>query len=498
MSRAPAILELADPARWSEIEALLPPGLALGPWRGPSRREVPPGFEREGLPALRAAGLEVLVRFARQAPAAALPADPGQPERLAALSARARELLGSAARHARDGQIVGWQAWDPLEDVDDLRALFAAGWLEPVAGEGWGGVYRLDPALPQQPEPEPDFAEALLPVPEDLPGPGPGALALLHDLGALAAALAQVSPRRGHDGSLLRADARQLGRQLGLPALARDGRLEGDPRWKRALDALELLGAASFDPVGRRVTVEPGLEDLLAGEAAEALDRLARRMLDPDLRLGLPALRAALRQAGDRAVDEPLFLELLFEQRRELLFPAWRREGRVCYPAVPGERLVPFDRQGWEAVEARILRKLLERCERLGLLRRAPGVFAATPDGRLWAGAGEPVRAPLLVSSDLELFVPPDALTPWERYQVERLGRCLGRDVVDRFRLERGHLVRWLQTHDLEEALALLRRRARAVPAAVEETLAAWAASAGQVTLTCGVVLEDAGPVELR
>jgi hypothetical protein len=225
------------------------------------------------------------------------------------------------------------------------------------------------------------------------------------------------------------------------------------------------------------------------GETAEVVDRLARRLLDPDLRLGLPALRAALRQAGDQAVDEVVFLDLVRAQQREVLFPAWEREGRAVYPVAAGERLVPCDDEGWEHVETRILDKLFSRCERLGLLRRAPGVFAATPDGRLWAGAPGGPPPPVWIGSDLELFVPPGALSPWERFQVERLGRCLGRDVVDRYRLERDHLVGWLATHEVEEALDLLRRRARALPRVVEETLTAWAEGATRVTLTHGVVL---------
>ena len=67
--------------------------------------------------------------------------------------------------------------------------------------------------------------------------------------------------------------------------------------------------------------------------------------------------------------------------------------------------------------------------------------------------------------------VPPDAVTPWERFQIERLGR-------------------WLATHELDEALDLLRRRCPAVPPVVEDTLRQWARGATRIVLTTGIVVE--------
>ena len=484
--RAASVLAVRSSVGWQELEAVLPLAVHLGAALDPYRRVALPSFEEEALPRLRAAGVEVLVRFARQPPRAPLareiPLD---------LPEEALRVLQAAQRHALDGQVLGAQAWDPETDAPAVRALHTAGLLAQVEGEVYGGRYLLAPGLPPPPEVLFDFAEALLPEPEDLPAPGPGAIDLLSDLGSLAAALGHVHPRRSHAGPLLVGDARRLGRQLGVGVLAREGRFEDHPRWVRALTALEALGGVAFDPLSRQLALEPGLEDLLLGETAEVVDRLARRLLDPDLCLGLPALRAALRQADDQAVDEVVFLDLVRAQQREVLFPAWEREGQAVYPVVVGERPVPFDERGWEHVEARILGKLLSRCERLGLLRRAPGVFGATPDGRRWAGVPEGPPSPVWIGSDLELFVPPGALSPWERFQVERLGRCLGRDVVDRYRLERDHLVGWLATHEVEEALDLLQRRARALPRAVEETLTAWAEGATRVTLTHGVVIAD-------
>jgi hypothetical protein len=101
-----------------------------------------------------------------------------------------------------------------------------------------------------------------------------------------------------------------------------------------------------------------------------------------------------------------------------------------------------------------------------------------------------PEAATLWCGSDLELVVPPGGLTPWERFQLERLTTCLGRDVVDRHRLDRAALTAWLATHELDDALELLQRRCLAVPGAVVETLEQWAQSAQRVVLTRGVLLE--------
>jgi hypothetical protein len=156
------------------------------------------------------------------------------------------------------------------------------------------------------------------------------------------------------------------------------------------------------------------------------------------------------------------------------------------YPALEGERTRKFDRDGFDEVEGPLLNKLLGRLERLGLVRRAPGVFAGTADGRRWANASSTPLPPVWVGSDLEVVVPPDGLTPWERFQIERLGRCLQRDVVDRYRLERAGLVRWLRHHDFGEALDLLRRRSPGVPAVAVQTLESWARSADRIVLVRG------------
>ena len=123
------------------------------------------------------------------------------------------------------------------------------------------------------------------------------------------------------------------------------------------------------------------------------------------------------------------------------------------------------------------------------LIRRAPGVFAGTPDGRRWAGLGATQPPPVWVTSDLELMVPPDAVTPWERFQLERLGVCLSRDVVDRYRLQRPALKRWLATHDIDEAIELLGRRAPGLPTGVVHTLESWARSETRICLVRGVLL---------
>ena len=85
--------------------------------------------------------------------------------------------------------------------------------------------------------------------------------------------------------------------------------------------------------------------------------------------------------------------------------------------------------------------------------------------------------------------MPPGALTPWERFQLERLGRCLSRDVVDRYVLEQKGLRTWLIWHEPEEIFALLSRRCPGIPQNVVETLQGWIDVAMRMVLTRGVLV---------
>ncbi|MBA2320468.1 MAG: hypothetical protein H0V89_04870, partial [Deltaproteobacteria bacterium] len=283
--------------------------------------------------------------------------------------------------------------------------------------------------------------------------------------------------------------ARRIGRQLGEADLAAGGDLEAHPRWGKALRALRALGGVTLSPLSRVLELDPGLELVLAGETEDACDRLVRRLVDRDLHAVLPAVRAALRTAGTGAVDEVLFLELLREQHREIVLPRWIRDGMPVYPQHGAETWRPWDDEGWEGVERRMIRSVLGRMARFGLLARGEGVFAATPDGHRWADPQARATPPIWVSGDLEIIVPPDAITPWERFQVERLSRCLQRDTVDRYRIERAALATWMSTHDEEEMVALLARRAGNLPPRVSETLRTWGAAARRIVLTRGVLL---------
>ena len=358
---------------------------------------------------------------------------------------------------------------------------------------------------------------------DDLSKVNASPLALLHDMAALAAALQRLTLKRTVAGGIARADGKRLGSQLGDPGLARDGDLLQHERWARAMRALDALGAVATDPLTREIYLDLGLESAIAGSARDAMDRLVHRLVDRDLHGVVPAIRAALKAAGTGAVDasvvtvagvqvmavpvsptrartatagtgavdEMIFLDLIREQHRDLLFPVWRRAEGMLYPSAAGEDPRPYDEDGWERIEVPLIRSVLKRLEHLGAIRRAPGLFAATEDGRIWAGAIDPPPSPMWARSDLELMVPPDAVTPWERFQIERLGRCLARDVVNRYKLEREALARWLATHELDEALDLLRRRCPGVPPVVEETLRQWARSATRIVLTVGIVLDD-------
>lgn len=485
--RAVSILEVTEQSAWAQlsVESFLS--------GDPSqlRREVTD--ERALLAALEASGLgeRLLIRYARRPPAEIAASSAELSDRIAALSAGHRRVLAAAQRHALDDVVVGLHAWDPERDAALVRRLVGAGLMMamPTDAPPYTGRYRLHPDLPPPPPTPCDFTEAVMALTDDLSQPELGPIALLHDMASLAAALHRVEPRRTYAGTLSRVDARKLGRQVGSAELVQSGQLEADPRWSRALRGLEALGAVSLSPLNRQLHLDLGLENTLAGTTAQAIDRLVHRLVDRDQHVLLPAVRAALKAAGSGAVDALIFAEQLAEQHREVMFPAWVRGSVRVYPHLEGEPLRLYDAEGFESVEQVQLERLLRRIERFGLIRRAPGMFAATADGRVWSAATEPPRPPVWVSSDLEFIVPPGALTPWERFQLERLGRCLSRDVVDRYVLEQKGLRTWLIWHDPEEIFSLLSRRCPGIPQNVVETLQGWTAAAMRLVLTRGVLV---------
>lgn len=498
--RAPSsvsVLEVAELGLWEQLAAVtdLEPHLATS--LGPKRRVVRPSFEKEVLPLLRRHGMPVLVRYAERDPDALSARQSDVAERVGQLSGSARRLLEAAQRQAIDHIVLSAQVWDPEHDAGGVRELLAAELVAPLGAAGdetpaWAGRLHLHPDLEPPPPLSWDFDEAVLPEPDDLEDEDPGRspLTLLHDLAALAAALMQRAVRRTHAGTLAKADARWLGSRLASPELASSGSIEAHDRWGRALRGLELMGAVTMDPVARTLDIDLGLEEVLAGTTEDALDRLLHRVVDRELHTILPAVRAALAQAGRDAIDDVVFVDLVREQHRDLVFRSWERQGVTIYPALGDGELRRFDDAGFEEVEAPMVRAVLGRLARLGVVRRAPGVFAGTTAGRTWAGASDGPPPPVWVSSDLEVVVPPMAITPWERLQLERLGKAESRDVVDRYRLSREGVMSWLSTHRIQEALELLARRSPGVPVTVTEALTTWADSAERLVLTRGVLLD--------
>ncbi len=488
------MLQVADPALWDRLAEAFDLDTHLGEVLDETRRIATPRFEREVLPRL---GQRVLVRYARRDRAEEDRSRAEVAGRVAALKPWTARILHSAQRHAltsgRDGgEVVGLHAWDPEEDAITIRELLVMGLLDAVPGDvPLVGRYRLHPDLPPPPPVAYDFSEAAMDATDDLSAPFPGPAAILQDAAALAAAIDHVLPRRVHAGTLSKVDARKLGHWMGADDIAEGTAVETHPRWGLALRALEALGAVSMDAMDRTLRLDLGLDATLAGETTDAVDRFVRKVLDRDLHPVLPAIQAALRAAGPKgAVDAVIFLDELRLQHRDVLFPSWSREAHRVYPLLPGETPRRYDEDGWDRVEARAVDRALRRLQRIGLVRRADGVFAPTEDGVHWAEAHDGPHPPIWVSSDLEIIVPPNALTAGERFHVERLGRCLSRDVTDRIRLERAGLVRWLAWHEVEEALEILRRRAPGLPPNVEDTLRAWDKAARQVVLTRGVLLE--------
>ena len=491
--RVVSLLRVQDEKLWRELGAVVDIDGTTRKTGDPLVREAMPAFEREGLHVLSRQGLGVLIRYARRSAEEVEAAHAEVVSVVEGLPRPARVLLHRAQRHAREGVVLGSRVWDPTFDGRHVQALLGAGLIEALPSEQehpWG-PYRLHPDLPPPPAPSYDFAEAAMAETDDLSAPRESLIALLHDLATFTAAASLHPPRRTHAGTLDKVTTRKLGRRLADDEVASSGTLVH--RWLRALHGLEALGALSMEPIARTITVEPGLEETLAGTTAEAIDRLVHRLVDPDLQAAIPAVRAALAQAcgpDDGAVDEMIFRELLAEQHRDVLHAPWHRDGLDVYPMSEHDTVgIPFDEEHFELVEGPMLSALLRILDRLGLVRRADGVFAPTVDGRVWA-LGEPEqRPPVWISSDMGVTVPPHAITPWERYQLERLGRCTTRDVVDTYTLERDGLAAWLATHDIDDAEALLRRRCPAVPPTVLSTLRAWADSALRITLTRGVLL---------
>ena len=478
--RAVSVIEVAEPKVWAELEAAVTLDGHVGAELGTTRRIALPSFHEVVVPKLTAAGIAVLVRDARNGvgPAARRPLPAGVEH----LSRQARAVLHRAQRHATEEIRVGPHSWDPETDAAALRELLGADLLRRGSGEdGW----TLVRALPSPPDLELDVTDALMSPTDDLSPGSPGPIALLHDLASLAAAIDHTAPARTQAGTIARADVRRLAVRLASDTLRRGAGLEADGRWGRALRALEALGMVTMDPLERTLHVDLGLDDTLAGDTPEAIDRLLHRLADPDLRPGLPLVRSTLRAASAEAVDEIVWRELVREDHRDVLLVPRRRGGALVYP----DDVTPFDDAGWEQIEGRMWDRLMDLLERLGVVRRAPGVFAATDDGRRWAGVRFHPPPPVWVSSDLQVIVPPDGVTPWERFQLERLGRCLRRDVVDVYVLERAGLVAWLRWHELHEALALLAHRSPAVPSEVVEALSTWARQAMRVVLTRGVLV---------
>jgi hypothetical protein len=488
--RAVSVLTVVDETVWAELAAVVSLEEHLGESLGPLSRVVEASFERSVLPKLRD---RLLIRYARRDAEQALAAQSDIAVRIAGLPRNARTLLVTVQRHALDNVVIGRQAWDPMHDANAVRALHGEGLIVSFGdeAEAFTGRYRLNPDLPPPPEVDYHFDEAAMDETDDLGEPVPGLVSLLHDMASLAAALEQVPTQRTLKGTIAKTAGKKLGKRLGDSLLGSTGDFEGNIRWARALRGLEALKVVSTDPIRRDLHLDNGLEATLAGDVEDACDRLVHRLVDADLHVVLPAIRTALAQAGKGAVDEMVFLEELAEQHRDVLISPWSRDGELVYPVIGEEQPRPYDEDGWEYVERRMVRATLGRLKRFGLIRRAPGVFAATDDGRQWATGAPVPMPPVWVTGDLELVVPPGSVTPWERFQLERLGRCLQRDVVDRYRLERKGVVTWLSTHDLSEAIDLLTRRCPGVPGTAIDALTQWARSAERAVLTRGVLLEE-------
>lgn len=490
MRRGVSILRVEDPVLWPALERHLEG--YLHPHDAVSRilEPMPPDEVWEKMALV---GLKPLVRWARQpSPEASLP--PPSPD-LSVLRQDVLDVLHRAQRYAHDHEILGLTCWDPEHDAGAVRALVTHGCLLAMPDDRphLQGRYRVNELLPAPPSRAWDFEEAVMPRTDDLEPPRTGPVTVLDNVASLAAAIGRVGARKTRKGAISRPCGKRLGKQLGDTALQQHGEIRECPEWDQALRALELLRGLTTDPLSQTLHLDLGLEQTLRGTHPEVIDRLMRQVLDRDLHAWIPPIFAAISEAGEQAIDEVVFLDLVREQARDLVFHPWSRDGVAVYPHVEGSRQLLFNDDGWELIETDLFHATLHRLAVFGIVQRAPGVFAATSEGRIWARATEHAPPPVWVSSDLQLTVPPHSLTPWERYHLESFTRCSSRDIVDRFVLEREALVSWLSTHELDEAIGILQRRCPAIPSSVAQTLESWERAARVLTVTHGVVLDDQG-----
>jgi hypothetical protein len=474
-----ARLRVADPSVWATLEALAPVAEHSIAELDPCLRRVGTRLKGPLERALKARGEPLRVRVLA-------PEEPSETEAAPArravddLPPKLLTVLTRAQRLAEEGVFLGTRAWDPHSEARAVEALVNVGLITALDDESlprWGR-YRLAPGLPE-PAPVPyNFEDAVMPPTDDLARRGPSLFALEQDLAVFLAGLAASGVRRTVDGYPDAHGARRLGRRLLDPELARWGRLElASPRWQMAERVVEALGLWECDPLSRALLPAQRVQRLLSQGPAARFDGLARRVVEHDARPLIPALRAALRAAGEQAIDEVVLRALLAEQHRDLLFAPWGQVGDRFYPCPPEATPTLYDDEGFDEVEGPLLSRAIDALARLGLVTRAPGVFAATAEGRVWAGLDPTGPTPRLsLSGDLELIVPPGALPPWERFVVELATSPVSRDVVDRLRLGRVELERALGYVPLTTLLSVLESRVgHSLPASVVRALQLWA-----------------------
>ena len=464
---------------WASLEALAPVREHTLDELGPCLRRVGVRLKGPLERALKARGEPLSVRVLAPEEPTETEAAPTR-RALHDLPPKLLTVLTRALRLAEEGVFLGTRAWDPHSEARAVDTLVSVGLITPLDDESlprWGR-YRLAPGLP---EPEPvayALQDAVMAPPEDLARRGPSLLALEQDLAVFLAGVAAAGVRRTVDGHLDVAGARRLGRRLADPGLSRGGRLtNASPRWQMAARVVEALGLWECDPLSRALLPAQRVQRLLSQGPAARFDGLARRVVEQDARPLIPALRAALRAAGEQAIDEVVLRALLTEQHRDVLFAPWGQVGARFYPCPPEATPTLYDDDGFDEVEGPLLSRAIDALARLGLVTRAPGVFAATAEGRVWAGLDPTGPTPrLLLSADLELVVPPGALPPWERLVVELATSPVSRDVVDRLRLGRVELERALGYVPLSTLLAVLESRVgHSLPPSVVEALQLWA-----------------------
>ncbi|MCB9795732.1 MAG: hypothetical protein H6741_23810 [Alphaproteobacteria bacterium] len=384
--------------------------------------------------------------------------------RARALPDAQRDLLDTLLLAVGAGQAVPERFRARVEAEGE--PLWRGGFLLPQSAPSAGATIdpryyaaacRLHPALRRRRP----FRKALPRLPADTQATFPPSDARW-DAVVVAAALEAAPPTLNKDGTPRRDQTRRL----------LDGLGEDRHRWGLALDLARATGLAR--PAAGRLYGFP--------------EARPRALVDPLAVLPEPLQEAAevlLRVLDDDWVPFDGLLDFLRTRAREVLRCPTRRG---VYELPQGLR---FDDEGWERVEAPLLRGAADVLHRVGSLDAARGVTGLSAARR--AQPRPPMPPGFLLTPDLDILVGAGELGSADHGRLCRIAPYVNGDRVHRHKLTReGVAADMAAGHDGAEAF-LGRLSRTGVPLSVKQSIAQWSRSAERLTIFTGVTLvEDA------